>query len=151
VIVLKDRLVVIESPYAGARANNDAYLRDAHKDSLARGEHPFASHGYLPLVLDDADPAQRAQGMACGFAWGEKASARVVYVDLGISGGMRAGIEEAKRLGQPVVLRSLPAWHWSPSLEAVIGVDLGWMALWVNKMAALPHALVDLLLEGGKP
>lgn len=112
------KLVVVESPYAGARwdvppnaeeARNLRYLRACMHDCVKRGESPYASHGLLtqPGVLDDTDPVERALGIKAGFAWGEKAELRVVYTDLGFSGGMRAGIEEAKRLGQPIEYRQL--------------------------------------------
>lgn len=94
------RLVVVESPFAGNVELNLRYLRACMADCLARGEAPFASHGLYtqPGVLDDSDPAQRKLGMDAGFAWRGVAAATVVYADLGISNGMRAGIADASRL-----------------------------------------------------
>lgn len=50
------RRVIIESPYAGNVEANATYLRRCLRDSLLRGEAPFASHAIytLPGVLDDA-------------------------------------------------------------------------------------------------
>lgn len=91
---------MIESPYAGDVAANVAYLEECIRDSLARGEAPYASHGFFPGALDDNDPEQRALGIQAGFAWGECAEVRVFYLDLGMSPGMVKGLAEAKRLGQ---------------------------------------------------
>lgn len=95
------RRVAIESPYAADDnaliERNLRYLRACMADCFARGEAPFASHGLYtqPGVLDDKDPAQRKRGMDAGFEWRRWAHVTVVYTDLGISRGMRAGIEHA--------------------------------------------------------
>lgn len=102
-------LVVIESPYAGDVDKNLAYLRAAMSDCIKRGEAPFASHALYtqPGVLDDTIPEERALGILAGFWWATKAAKRAVYVDLGISEGMKRGIEHAKSIGQPVEMRSI--------------------------------------------
>ncbi len=91
---------MIESPFAGDVERNTRYLRACLADCLARGEAPFASHAIYtqPGVLDDSDPAQRTIGIEAGFAWRDVAAATVVYADLGITAGMRAGIADAGRL-----------------------------------------------------
>lgn len=103
------RLVCVESPFAGDVDRNMRYTRAAMADCLRRGEAPYASHALYtqPGVLDDDVPSERAFGMAAGFAWGARADARVVYVDLGISRGMREGIERAEAIGQEVEIRRL--------------------------------------------
>lgn len=103
------RLVIVESPYAGAVQRNTAYARVAMADCLNRGEAPFASHLLYTQhgVLNDADPAQRAHGIAAGLAWGAAAEATVVYTDFGISDGMAQGIANAEAAGRPVEYRSL--------------------------------------------
>ena len=103
------RLVIIESPYAGDVARNEAYARRAIADSLARGEAPFASHLLYtqPGVLDDLNPDQRRRGIQAGFAWGERADLTAVYVDRGTSSGMEMGIAAAKACGRPVEFRSI--------------------------------------------
>lgn len=84
------RRVIIESPYAGDVERNLRYLRACMRDSLLRGEAPFASHGLYtqPGVLDDHDPEQRRLGIEAGFAWWGGAAAVVFYTDLGWSRGM---------------------------------------------------------------
>ena len=105
-------LVLIESPYAGDVARNERYARACLADSLARGEAPFASHLLYtqPGVLDDTDPAERRQGIQAGLAWGARATLTAVYDDLGVTEGMRQGIERAEAEGRPVEVRQLAGW-----------------------------------------
>ena len=107
------RLVVLESPYAGNVERNVAYARACLADCLARGEAPIASHLLYtqPGVLDDTNPEQRKLGINAGFAWNRFAEAVVVYLDLGVSAGMRLGIQRAEAMGQPVERRTLPNWN----------------------------------------
>jgi len=102
--------VVIESPYSGEVEINLAYLRACMRDSLLRGEAPYASHGLYtqPGVLDDNEPDERALGIAAGFAWRVVADRTVFYVDRGWSSGMLAGLQDCKELGLPFVVRTLP-------------------------------------------
>ncbi len=107
-----DRLVILESPYAGEVTTNEDYARDCMRDSLLRGEAPYASHLLYtqPGVLDDDVPNERSLGIAAGFAWRRVAQATVVYTDLGISHGMELGIADAKTRGVPVEFRQLADW-----------------------------------------
>lgn len=106
------RLVVIESPFAGGIATNVRYARAAMRDSLARGEAPYASHLLYTQegVLDDDVPEEREQGIQAGFAWRHVAELTVVYQDLGISKGMQYGIDDAIKRGCPIEYRNLPDW-----------------------------------------
>lgn len=106
------RLVVLESPYGGDEAvleRNIAYARECLADSLARGEAPIASHLLYtqPGVLDDNVPEDRAKGIAAGLAWLRVAEASVVYVDYGVSRGMREGMSAADAAGVVVETRTL--------------------------------------------
>lgn len=109
------RRVVIASPFAGDVERHRAYARDAVRDSLLRGEAPFATHLLYPLpdVLHDDTPEDREMGMRAGQAWIRAADALVVYGDLGVaqSRGMLAEIAHAHAHGIAVEYRSLPAWH----------------------------------------
>lgn len=109
------KLVIIESPFSAPteelRDRNAAYLKAAMLDSLDRGEAPYASHALYTQFLDDDVPEERRLGMDAGFAWGEKADEVAVYVDLGISHGMREGIARALASGKHVDYRTLgQAW-----------------------------------------
>lgn len=117
--------VVIESPLAGDVPRNKAYARACMRDSLSRGEAPYASHLLFDQsgILDDLVPAEREQGIAAGFAWGETAHLRAVYVDLGLSGGMKRGLEAAETLRQEVEYRRI-VWNDpgpTPEREPTVG------------------------------
>jgi hypothetical protein len=102
-------LVIVESPYAGDVEANLSYLRRCLRDCLARGEAPFASHGLYtqPGVLDDQRPEEREQGIRAGLAWGAVAAKTVVYLDRGLTPGMRRGIRDAIQMGRPIERRRL--------------------------------------------
>ena len=115
----RKKLVVIESPVAGTSPDKDTrdrevvrnifYARACLRDSFTRGEYPFASHLlYTQLgVLNDNDEAERRLGMEARLAWVALALTTAVYNDLGISSGMRVGIERAIAHGRTVEHRSL--------------------------------------------
>jgi hypothetical protein len=104
------KLVIIECPYSGDIAGNMIYARACMRHSLSLGEAPFASHLLYaqPHILRDDIADERGLGIAAGLAWARTADAMVVYDDLGISPGMVAGIEDAKKHGRPVEYRKLP-------------------------------------------
>lgn len=99
--------VILESPYAGDVEKNLKYARDCMRDSLARGEAPFASHLLYTQVLDDAVFGERAQGIGAGYTWMALAAKVVVYKDLGISEGMLRAIEQAGRVGKEIEYRTI--------------------------------------------
>lgn len=103
------RLVILESPYLGDTERNIAYARSCLKDCLDRGDSPIASHLLFtqPGVLDDNVVAERALGMEAGLAWYAVAHAAVVYTDFGVSSGMLAGIDRARKHNVPIEFRSL--------------------------------------------
>jgi hypothetical protein len=114
------KLVVIESPYGknpdGSVASketierNTRYVRACIHDCVVnRRESPYASHALLvlPGVLDDAIPEERKLGMAAGLAWQVVCDDVVMYCDLGITPGMEAGADNARRLGKLVLTRYL--------------------------------------------
>ena len=113
--------VVIESPYAGDVEANVAYAKRCVLDSLRRGEAPYASHLFFtqPGLLDDLKPEERRLGMESGFAWGEAASVVAVYIDRGLSSGMREGIVAAGRRGARIEVRALDHEVTTQMLEAV--------------------------------
>lgn len=118
--------VVIESPLKGqvptwcprwlapvferyGRWKNKRYAMRCVLDSLSRGEAPYASHLFFdrPGMLDDSDDVQRRLGMEAGFAWGEAAELRAVYIDRGVSSGMQLGLQRAEQLGQAYEIRHI--------------------------------------------
>ena len=99
--------VVIESPYSGGGEENIQYAQRCLWDSLLRGESPFASHLLYTQVLDDTIPRQRSMGMDRALPWYECAELCAVYIDRGITQGMKDGISYAKLLKITVVERTL--------------------------------------------
>ncbi len=112
------RLVIIESPFSGnlfIRWRNKIYARRAMKDSLNRGEAPFASHLLYTQVLDDNDEHQRRKGIVAGLYWGDKAELTAIYDDYKISRGMQMGIREAGLVGRNTEYRQIGKnlhWPW---------------------------------------
>ncbi len=104
-----NNLVILESPFAGDVEKNLEYARKCMRDCFLRGEYPFASHLLYTQdgILDDNNPEERKLGIGAGLSWGEHATKTVVYTDLGISEGMKQGIQLAKDYGRVVELRSL--------------------------------------------
>lgn len=109
--------VIIESPY-GKRpdgstctpeeiAENLRYFWLCVKDSLARGEAPFGSHGFYPNVLDDGTPEERTAGILAGFAWAAAGELRAFYLDRGVTPGMLLGRANAIKIGQRVETRRI--------------------------------------------
>lgn len=101
--------VVVESPYAGDIIENVGYARACLADCFLRGEAPFASHLLYTQdgILRDEVPEERILGIEAGFEWGDQAEMRVVYTDLGITDGMRKGIERSEKIGQPIEYRAI--------------------------------------------
>lgn len=58
-------------------------------------------------VLRDQLPAERKQGLTAGHTWIEVADAVVFYLDYGMSPGMEAGLDAARRLSKPFEYRFL--------------------------------------------
>ncbi len=106
---MRNKLVIIESPFAGDFEKNIIYARKCMKDCLLKGEFPFASHLLYTQegILDDTIPEERKRGISAGLAWGKFAEMTVVYTDLGITEGMKQGIERAKKEGRKVEMRRL--------------------------------------------
>ena len=105
-------LVIIESPFAGDVDTNIKYARACMRDSLNRGEFPFAMHLLYTQdgILNDDIPEERNRGIEAGLAWGKHASKTVVYTNLGITSGMEKGIQRAKEEGREIEYRELDFW-----------------------------------------
>lgn len=86
-------IIGIISPYSGDVQRNTAFLHAIIRSILAEGHAPLAGHATYPQVLDDADPEQRAQGMAAGQHLLTACCEVRVYDQLGMSDGMRADLE----------------------------------------------------------
>ena len=100
-------IVIIESPFAGDVKANKKYARECMRDSIARGEAPFLSHLLYPQVLDDKNPTEREMGLECAMPFYHIASAVIVYVDRGVSAGMKLGMERARHYHTTIIERSI--------------------------------------------
>jgi hypothetical protein len=105
-------LVIIESPFAGDLDTNIRFARACMRDSLRRGESPFAMHLLYTQegILDDTIPDERNWGIEAGLAWGKHATKTVVYTNLGITPGMEIGIQRAIEEGREIEYRDLDSW-----------------------------------------
>lgn len=103
---MKKKLVIIESPYAGDRELNDAYLDMCMWDCIARGDVPFASHAIYTRILDDNDNWQRSLGIRLGLEIADRFDETIMYCDLGKSRGMELGQLDAETAGRAV------SWRW---------------------------------------
>lgn len=103
------RVVIVESPFAAPTPEglerNARYLDACILDCLRRGETPYASHRMLTGALRDAVPEEREQGIKAGFDMREALSnaggtsvVTAIYLDLGMSDGMRRGVEHSDEL-----------------------------------------------------
>ena len=105
------KFVLLESPFSAPDrqgiVQNVSYAMIAARDSIARGEAPYASHLFFTQMLDDTDPYERMQGINAGLAIGRFASMTAVYDDLGVSRGMEYGIENARKAERPIEYRQL--------------------------------------------
>ncbi len=99
----------VESPYGGpdddTLRRNVLYARAACKHALGMGYAPYASHLFFtqPGILDDKIPAERELGMEAGKALiRQSATSSLFYLDLGMSGGMEWGKQDALRQGRTI-------------------------------------------------
>ncbi len=105
--------VLVESPFKGKdwseTKRNILYARLCVRDSVLRGEAPFASHLFYTQtgILDDKIEEERMKGINAGLSWGTQANLTAVYTDYGISKGMDYGINAAKEADREVDFRTI--------------------------------------------
>lgn len=84
--------VLLESPWHSTddteHEKNREYVRIAIRDSLSRGEAPFASHALYGPSTDDNIPHERSLGLAAGQEWYSFSHRMAFYMDRGFSAGM---------------------------------------------------------------
>lgn len=124
--------VSIESPLAGNFRRNVRYAQLCLLDSLRRGEAPYASHLLYPQVFDDLDEEQREIGMAAEQEWLKQAEVVALYIDLGISRGMRKAEALAIELNKVTVQRSIVGKNIEGCLDEMLAQD---PAQWVTRLA----------------
>jgi hypothetical protein len=103
--------VCVESPFRGDVTRNVLYADACQLDCFSRNEAPFLGHLQYPRVLNDGDRVQRDLGIAAHLAWLRCCELLAVYIDLGITDGMKLAISLADDLGIVVSRRELgPRW-----------------------------------------
>lgn len=146
-------LAVIESPYSAGSlvefARNVRYARAAVLDAIQLGYAPIASHLLYTQegILSEATPEERERGIKAGrYAYryvlpsyrenGPRGFAHrpvcLVYPDLGITEGMKAGIKEAKTHACPVLHRTishLPHLMLTPNEEQAVAIICAGLSL----------------------
>ncbi len=100
-------LVFVASPFKGDIEKNKRYLKLALKDSIKRGECPYAPHAYLVDVLDDSNAHEREIGMKIGHEFLKRCDRIAVYQDLGISSGMNREMDIARLFSVDIELRNI--------------------------------------------
>lgn len=102
------KLIILESPYAGDVEKNTEYARKCMRDAiLNHNEAPMVSHLLYTQCLDDLNPIERQIGIDAGLSFKSVINKTVVYTDLGISKGMKYGIDDAIKNGREVEYRKL--------------------------------------------
>ena len=112
-------IVIIESPYSGDIERNTLYAREAVRDAIKRGEAPYASHLLYTQegILRDEVPEERAEGIDAGLSFHYACSYVVVYVDYGITEGMKQGITHAAEMGVDIIARSIKGAYKNPVID----------------------------------
>ena len=103
------RRVILETPFRADTPEemnrNIVYARVcAHYILTVMGDAPIISHLLYtqPGILRDEIPEERHLGIEAGLLWGTRAEVTVVGTDLGITDGMREGVDRARAEGRPV-------------------------------------------------
>jgi len=115
----KMKRVILESPYAGKSAT-DIYLNEVYGELCMRdclknyNEAPYASHLLYTrkYVLRDSDKEERKLGIEAGFFWRDVAEITVFYLDLGMTTGMKQGIDDCEAREKPYQVRHIDPNLW---------------------------------------
>ena len=90
--------VYIISPFTGGEIElrrNIAYAQMCCEHSIKLGEAPFAGHLLYPQVLNDLKPSDRELGITLGWRFLQACDKAAVYIDRGVSKGMKRDITMA--------------------------------------------------------
>jgi hypothetical protein len=85
---------------------NIVYARLALLNSLLRGEAPLASHLLYTQVWSEK-PELRANGIKAGVEMHQRVDQVALYVDLGVSGGMKAARDNAQLISVELSTRAI--------------------------------------------
>lgn len=100
------RVVYICSPYRAADnetlQRNIDYAKELTRKALMRGESPVTVHLYMTQCLDESNKQERNTGLAAGRKLIPRCDAVIVGTRHGISAGMKAEIDFARRCRIPI-------------------------------------------------
>lgn len=122
--------VIIESPYAGSVneiKKNEIYGEFCMRDCLKNhNETPYASHLLYTRkhVLRDKVSEERKLGIDAGFFWRDVAEQTNFYIDLGMTKGMKQGVDDCEEKDKPYEVRHLPSNLWQEFLGACVVIGL---------------------------
>ena len=98
---------LILAPYDLENTTHVVYMERVFKDSLERGEAPFAAHIFYSIYLDYDDIRERAIGSTFTTMWIKAADVVAVYTDYSRSVEMEIGVKEAVMYNKVVAFRSI--------------------------------------------
>lgn len=115
-------MVYVCSPYGANPAHYTALAKGFCKYAIDHNVQPVASHLLYPQFLDDQDDLQREMGLTFGLQMLHLCNEVWVFRPTGgVSPGMKAEIEEAKKAKIPVVYINDPRAYgqggWDPVRE----------------------------------
>jgi hypothetical protein len=82
----------------------------------------MASHLLYTQCLNDTDTDERSLGIQAGMRWRHVTKTTLVFVDCGISSGMKAGVEHARKNGYDVREISLQEQMGVEKFEQCLGL-----------------------------
>lgn len=89
---------IVESPFAGDIERNVEYAAEAISALVLEGKYaPMASHLLYTRMLDDDNQDERMLGIDAGLNYGAKAEETIIFVDRGLSTGMKYGVINAEK------------------------------------------------------
>ena len=89
---------IVESPFAGDIDRNVEYAAEAISSLVLGGKYaPMASHLLYTRMLDDDNKDERMLGIDAGLNYGAKAEETIIFVDRGLSTGMKYGVINAEK------------------------------------------------------
>lgn len=141
---METKFTFVETPFKGSdwqeSKRNHNYTKVCVGDCIRKGEVPYASHLFFTQrgILDDRIKQERMKGINAGKSIEEAITiaskydngiyvCTAVYDDLGVSEGMKIGINRAGEVGRDVVHRSLGK-DWENEFKGFLG-SKDWMDL----------------------
>lgn len=102
------KVIYLSSPLSGKTESdvdrNIAFVKRAARFAIKQGVMPYIPHLTLPTILNDKDPEERALGISLDLDLLERCDELWMFVENGISSGMKTEQEAAERFGIPITV-----------------------------------------------